>query len=250
MEKEIEIEGRERVRFWGLFCMLVSFVLGTVIAGGSLIALGGRVDTAEMVTAKFALPTALVTCLDPLAILLEIAAIVLLVRSSGPSGSAQRRLAIAAAVCFGLWALLNLGGFLPLSFLGMRQGSLALVRAAQWVKASAALLQYAVPLLLVLRLGGRPLRALLWLALALTVVGNFTMVTWPISSIQLEPVDAGGWMVYTPRFEVDYRAGLYPYLLGMSWAGGVLYMLAYGLLAWGHWRRLRVRGTSQNPAFV
>jgi hypothetical protein len=146
-------------------------------------------------------------------------------------GNPHHRLAWTAAIFFAVWGVLNLGVFLPLSFVGMWRGSLGLVKAAQRVKAGAALLQYAVPFLLVYGLSRRAPRVLLWVALVLTVAGNFAVVTLPIGGIELEAIEAAGQELHVPQLSVDYTRGLYPILLGMGYLGGALYMIAYGLLA-------------------
>jgi hypothetical protein len=130
-----------------------------------------------------------------------------------------------------MWGLLNLGVFLPLSFVGMQRGSLVLVKIGQVVKAGAALLQYAVPFLLVYGLSRRVPRVLLWLALILTVIGNFGVVALPIGGIELEAIEAAGQELHVPQFSVYYTSGLYAALLGMGYTGGVLYIIAYGYLA-------------------
>jgi hypothetical protein len=216
---------------WAVLAMCISFLLGTIIAVGSLVSMGGRLDTERLTAAPLSVPTVLVSCLDPLAIVLEIAAIVLIVIDSKQVGNPHRRLARTAAILFVLWGVLNLGVFLPLSFAGMQRGSLALVKTGQMVKAGAALLQYAIPFLLVYGLSGEGLRGLLWLALLLTVVGNFAVVVLPMGSIELVAIQAAGRELYVPQFSVDYTRGLYSVLLGMGYAGGVLYMITYGYLA-------------------
>jgi hypothetical protein len=212
---------------WATLAMSISLLLGTIIAVGSLVSMGGTMDTARLAEAPLSLPTLLVSCLDPVAILLEIAAIVLIVLDSRQASSTHRRLAWAAAICFAAWGVLNLGVFLPLSFVGMRRGALALLQTAQMVKAVAALLQYAVPFLLIYGLSPTTPRALLWLALTLTIAGNFAVVVLPISTIQLEAIESAGLEFYVPQFSVDYTSGLYPILLGMGYIGGALYMIAY-----------------------
>lgn len=216
---------------WAMLAMSISFLLGTIIAVGSLVSMGGRLDTARLTAAPLSVPTVLVSCLDPLAILLEIVAIVLIVIDSKQVGNPHHRLTWTAAIFFAIWGVLNLGVFLPLSFVGMRRGSLVLVKIGQMVKAGAALLQYAIPFLLVYGLSRKAPRVLLWLALILTVVGNFGVVVLPITGIELEAIEAAGQELYTPQFSVDYTSGLYPILLGMGYIGGALYMTAYGFLA-------------------
>jgi hypothetical protein len=216
---------------WAMVAMSISFLLGTIIAVGSLVSMAGRLDTARLTAAPLSVPTLLVSCLDPLAILLEIAAIVLIVTDSKQVGNPHRRLAWIAAIFLVIWGVLNLGVFLPLSFVGMRRGSLVLFKAGQMVKVGAALLQYTIPFLLVYGLSRKVSRALLWLALILTVIGNFGVVALPIGNIELEAIEAAGQELYAPQFSVDYTSGLYPVLLGMGYTGGALYMIAYGLLA-------------------
>ncbi len=233
---------------WGLAAMLVSFLLGTAIALGSFTAMRGRLDTAKLAAQPFNVPTLLVTCLDPFAILLEVVAIILIVVDSHQVGGLHRRLAWTAAIFFVIWAIANLGAFLPLSFLGMRRGSLSMVKAAQMVKAGAAILQYSIPFLLAFGLTRKAPRVLLWLALALTVVGNLGVVTLPIGRIQLQPVEASGQTMYVPHFDVDYTAGLYPILLALGYIGGVLYMLVYAVLTWQTWKQVRARSTQEKQA--
>lgn len=223
----------------GLTAMLISFLLGMVIAGGSMIATGGRLDTTEMAAQPLNIPTILVTCLDPLAILLEIVAIILIALGSRQVSSTHYRLVLAAIVCFVLWMTLNVGLFLPISFLGVQRRSLTMVKAGQVVKSGAALLQYVIPFLLAFGLSRKTPRVLLWLALIMTIVGNFGVVALPIAGIQLKPVESYGQTTYIPQFDVDYTAGPYPMLLAIGYIGGVLYMLVYALLAWQRWKQVR-----------
>jgi hypothetical protein len=73
--------------------MSISFLLGTIIAVGSLVSLGGKLDTERLTATPLSVPTILVSCLDPLAILLEIVAIVLIVIDGKQVGNPHRRLA-------------------------------------------------------------------------------------------------------------------------------------------------------------
>jgi hypothetical protein len=144
-----------------------------------------------------------------------------------------------AAPFLGLWAVANLGGFLPLSFVGMQRGSLTLVKAGQWVKMLAALLQYSIPFLLVVGLTWGWTRTLLWLALTLTVAGNLGTVAQAVSDTELELVETAGQALHVPRFQTDYRTGLRPFLLALGYIGGALYMVVYAFLAWQTWRMNR-----------
>jgi len=94
---------------WGLLAMVGSLTLGTVVAAGSLIAMRGRMDTAQLAAQPLSLTTILVACLDPPAIVLEIAAIVLIVLDSGQVGGAHRRLSRAAAVLYVLSTIIPAG---------------------------------------------------------------------------------------------------------------------------------------------
>ena len=233
---------------WGTLAMSLSFLLGTIIAVGSLVSMGGRLDTERLTATPLSLPTVLVSCLDPLAIMLEIAAIVLVVMDSKRVGGLHHRLAWTAAIFFVVWSVLNLGVFLPLSLVGMQRGSLALVKMGQLVKAGAALLQYAIPFLLVYGVSRQPPRALLWLGLLLTVVGSFAVVVLPIGGMELAAVEAAGQTLHVPRFAVDYTSGLYAVLLGLGYAGGVMYMIAYVLLAVHFFREDQSGGSTDRSA--
>jgi len=231
---------------WGLSAMVGSFVLGTIIALGSLIAMEGMLDTATLAAQPLSLPTLLVACLDPLAILLEIAALVLLAMGSRQVGDLHRRLVWTAVAFLATWAVANVGGFIPLSFAGMRRGSLTLVKTGQMVKAGAALLQYAVPFLMAFGLTRGWSRTVLWLALGLSVVGNFGVIVLPISGVELERVGIPGQTIYAPRFAVDYTTGAYPALLALGYAGGALYLAVYVYLAWQTWSATD-RGAATDP---
>ena len=226
----------------GLSAMFVSLLLGTVIALSSLVAMDAKLDPAAI--AAFSVPVLLVACLDPLAILLEIVAIVLVIVDSRQAGGLHHRLAWTAAIVFVIWGVANIGGFIPLSFLGARRGSLVLSKAGQWVKVGAALLQYSVPFLITFGLARKRSRVLLCLALALTAIGNFWFVALPIRGMELEAIGIPGQTVYAPRFEVDYTTGVYPFLLGMGYAGSILYLAVYAFLVWRTWRANR--GTACN----
>ena len=92
---------------WAMLAMSILFLLGTIIAVGSLVSMGGRLDTARLIAAPLSVPTVLVSCLDPLAILLEIVAIVLIVMDSKQVGNPHHRLAWTAAIFFAIWGVLN-----------------------------------------------------------------------------------------------------------------------------------------------
>jgi hypothetical protein len=236
------VEGKVKRTVFGLAAMSVSLLLGIIVALGSLAAMGARLGSTALTTVS--VPTLLIMCLDPPAILLEIAAIVLIVVGSRRVGGLHRRLTWTAAILFVVWGVANVGGFVPLSFVGLRRGSLALVKAGQWVKVGAAVLQYLMPFLLVFGLTRKWSRVLLCLALALMAAGNFLLVALPIRGIELESVGLPGQTMYVPRIEVDYRTGVYPLLLGMGHAGGLLYLAVYAFLAWDTWRANR--GTALN----
>ena len=134
---------------------------------------------------------------------------------------------MASAAFFLAWAFLNFAVFLPFSFLGMSAGSLELVRLGLAVKAAAAL-QYAVPFLLVCGLIRRSsVRAALWLALVMTVIGGLGIVAMPIASVKLRSAVVSGTKLYVPKYEVDYTSWPYPVFLALSHVGGILYILVY-----------------------
>ncbi|MFL7808034.1 MAG: hypothetical protein AB8I80_05365 [Anaerolineae bacterium] len=217
---------------WGLLAMCLSLLLGTAIALGSLISVKGQLNTADLVANPLSVPTLLVSCLDPLAILLEIAAIVLVVSQARRYGTLHHRLAWTAAILYLLWAAANLLGFLPLSLRSAQTGSLHMALTGQWIKAGAALLAYTVPALLVLGLGNRTTRAVTAAGWLISAIGNFGTVATTIPAIALEPVVSGDRVIYAVQFSVDYAGGFYPLLLTMGYIGGTLYLAVYLYLAW------------------
>jgi hypothetical protein len=228
----------------GLMAMTVSLVLGTVISLGSLIASGGQLDTEAMTGQLLSPQTVLVTCLDPLAIGLEVAAIVLIVRGRHHFGASHPRLAVWAAILYVAWAAANLLGFLPLSIVGMMQGSRPLLLAGQWVKAASAGLAFTVPVLLVFGLSPKPQRLLLGLALLLSIVGGLGNLALTIGQLEIQPITTGGHTLYAPKWDVDYTAGVYPALVAASHVGGFLYLAAYVWLGW-RIRSRRARATAE-----
>jgi hypothetical protein len=221
--------------------MLVSFALGIIVAVGSFVSMRGHLDSAAMQDAPLGLTTVLVSLLTPWAIILEIVAIVLVMLDSRLVGGLHRRLSFTAFWFLIAWGVANLGGFLPLSFVALQRGSVELLRLGQMVKALAAVLQYSIPFLLVFGMAAPGVRKLLWPALLLTVIGNFATVAMGGLSMELQPLDGAGAVSYAPRITVDYTRGLYPLTLAMGYAGGLLYILAYGLL-------LFRRGPERDPA--
>jgi len=235
---------------WGLLAMSISLLCGAIISVGSLIATRGQLNTEALTHSAYgmSLPTILVSCLDPLAIMLEITAIVLIVRGSRQLGQQHRRLAWTAAILYVVWAAANLLGFLPLSLLSSVNGSLTLALAGQWIKAFAALLAYLVPMLLVFGFSPKVLRLGLVLGLCFSVIGNFGVVALAITHYQLEPIMAAGRTLYVAKLSVDYTKGLYPILLLIGHAGGLFYLLVYTHLAWQTRQEMRVRPDMQSVA--
>ncbi|MGC9399223.1 MAG: hypothetical protein ACP5HM_08800 [Anaerolineae bacterium] len=101
-------------------------------------------------------------------------------------------------------------------------------------------MQYSVPFLLAFGLTPGKVRLVLWLALGLSVIGNFGVITLPISGIELEQVEVAGQTMYAFQLAVDYKTGAYPILLGLGYVGGALYLIAYAYLAWRTWKEVRV----------
>ncbi len=225
-------------RTWqGLVAMVVSLLLSSIVAFGALLATGGPLSAGSVLASPLSAPTLLVALFVPWAILLEILAIVFVLRDSRKVGETHRRLAIGALALFVLWAAANLGGFLPVTFGALRSGSLVMARAGQMIKACAALLQYAVPLLLVVGLASRATRWMLWTAMIASSIGSFGAVALAINGMTLAPPVPGGVNMWLPRFEVDYTQGWFPALLGLGYAGAFLYVAAYTLIA-ARWRRM------------
>jgi hypothetical protein len=220
----------------GLLAMTISLVLGTVISLGSMAAMRGHLETEALTSQPLAAPTVLVTCLSPASIGLEVAAIALIFRHRRGFGAEHERMSRLAVILYLVWAAANLLVFLPLSILGMMNGSRALVLAGQWVKATSALLAFAVPLLLVFGLSHRSQRAVLVLGLLLSAVGSFGSIASSIGTMELEEIDAGGIALHTPRWDVDYTSGLYPILLTAGHVGGFVYLGVYASLARRMWR--------------
>lgn len=214
----------------GIYLMLASFLLGMIVSVGSFLSMRGVLNTDAMSGPGIQLPTALVSLLTPWAIILEVVAIVLFLTNSRTVGGLHRRLVLVAVWFLVVWAVMNLGGFLPLTFAALRQGSLSMLRTGQAVKAVAAILQYSIPFLLIFGIAVPRIKKLLWAGLILTVVGNFSTVLMGGMSMELRAVESAGMASHVPRLVVDYTKGLYPVLLGLGYAGGVAYILAYAVM--------------------
>jgi hypothetical protein len=214
----------------GVCLMLISMVLGMAVALASLVSMRGQLDTDTMSGPTLSLPTILISLFSPVGILLEIVALVLILLNSREIGGLHRRLTLAALWFLIAWGAANMGGFLPLTFVAIQRGSVGMLRAGQMVKAIAAVFQYAVPFLLVFGLALPSVRRLLWPALILTIIGNFTTVALGGASMELVASEASGLVTHVPRLAVDYTRGIYPFALGVGYIGGFLYILAYGIL--------------------
>jgi hypothetical protein len=216
----------------GLSAMTLSLLFGWTIALGSLLATRGQLDTKLLTRQPFNLPTLLVTCLDPMAILLEIAAIILILRESQQVSTLHHRFARMAMIVYIAWAIANLLGFLPLSFMGAINGSRSMALTGQWIKASAALLAFLVPALLVFGISSRALRSMLGLGWLLSAVGSFGSIVISLKNFELEAMSAAGQTMYVTKLNVDYTQGMYPALLLIGYTGGFLYLLVYAYLTW------------------
>jgi len=215
----------------GLSAMLLSMILSEVISLSSLVPTGGRL-TSENIASPFSIATILVSLLEPVALILEIIAIVLIASDSKRStgASIHRRLTFTAGALLIAWAALNFVVYLPLSLLGMKTGSLQLVRLALAVKVAAALFQYSIPFLLVYGIARNgKTRLALWAALIATIVGGLGVVATPIANVRLELVAVSDNRFYVPRYEIDYTSWPYPAFLALSQSGGILYILVYAI---------------------
>ena len=212
--------GRARA---GLAALLASMALTEAASLASLASSGLKLRDSIPLSAAAA-----IALLEPAALALEVAAIALV--ALGSAGR-RRRLALAAGALFAAWAALNAAVFLPLSLAGARAGSLELVRLALSVKAGAALLQCAVPLLLMRGFAGGREAAALWAALAMTAAGSLGLTALPIGTVELVPVETPSGTLYAPRYHVDYASWPYPALLALSHLGGALYMIVCARIA-------------------
>ncbi len=211
----------------GVYLMLTSFVMGMIVAVGWLLSMGGILDTDAMGASPLGVPTILVSLLTPWAIIFEVVAVVLVLLDSRLVGGLHRRLALTALWFLIAWGVMNVGGFLPLTFMAVQRGSLGMLRAGQIVKAVAAIFQYAIPFLLVFGIALPRTRKLLWIALVLTLVGNFATVIMGGTAMELQALETPGAVSYVPRLVVDYTKGIYPVLLALGYAGGLAYIVAY-----------------------
>ena len=210
-----------------LKAMLASMILGEAISLGSLASTRGKLTTQNTLTPLSA-PTMLVAILEPAALALEVIAIALAVYSAKQLKGRQSWLPAAAAALFAVWVALNFAAFLPLSLTAMKQGSVELARLALTIKAAAAIMQYAVPLLLAYPAArDSKARTALLLALALTIVGGLGTTATPIPIVKLKPISTQSGVIYAPTYEVDYAQWPYPVYLALSHLGGILYILAY-----------------------
>ena len=205
-----------------IICMFLSLVIGI----GSLISMGGELRTETM--SPFSIPTILVSTLDPLAIALEFAAVIMIFVEAGKMGGVHRKLA-SLSLCFLIaWLVLNFGVFIPMSFAGLASGSLSLVRMALAVKSSAAIPQYIIPLTLIYGLASVREKKLLLPAAALTTAGNLLLTLLPVWSLKLTLTRLAGMMlIYRPVIEVNYLSQPYLTLLIIGYLGGILYLVAY-----------------------
>jgi len=211
----------------GLWLVLALLIVGTALSLSSLVSMGWKLRAET-----FSRSVPLNALASPFLAALEVAAIALIVSDSKRVGGTHRQLALASIAFFLAWAALNFAVYLPLSFLGMSTGSLELVRLGLTVKAAAAVLQYAVPFLLEYGLTHHNgVRAVLWLALAATVVGGLGITATPIADVELRAIVVTGTKFYVPKYEVDYASGPYPVFLVLSHVGGVLYILVYAVVA-------------------
>lgn len=204
----------------GLWIMLLSMILSEALSLGSLVLTRWKLSPGH------ASGTTMLSFLSFLAVVLEIAAIALMV-----AVRRVRRLAVAAAMFFIAWAILNLAVYTPLVFIGVSRGSIELVKLGLGVKAAAAILQYSIPLLLAYGLArSSGIKRVLWLALVLAIVGGLGILVLPILSVRLEQVVASSGKLYVPKYEVEYASWPYPILLLFSHLGGILYMVAYAII--------------------
>jgi hypothetical protein len=217
---------------FGLSAMTLSQLFGWIIALGSLLATRGQLNTNGITSQPFNLPTILVSCLDPMAILLEIVAVVLILRDSRQFGTLHHRLAWTAAIIYIIWAIANVLGFLPLTFISAMNGSRSMALTGQWIKALSALLAFLVPVLLVFGISSRALRAILGFGWLFSAIGSFGSIAISLSNFQLEAMNVAGQTMYVTKLNVDYTQGIYPALLLIGYIGGLLYLLVYAYLAW------------------
>jgi hypothetical protein len=232
----------------GLSAMSFSLICGTIISLGSLVAMRGQLDSEVLTQRPFSLPSLLVSCLDPLAVLMEIVALVLIVRDSRRFGAFHRHLTWAAVGLYTAWAAANVLGFLPLSLISAWSGSRSSALAGQWIKAIAALLAYLVPALLVFGLSPRPLRIALGLGLFLSVIGSFGVIALSIAHLELEPIAAAGQTLHVAKFNIDYTRGLFPVLMIAGQLGGALYLAVYACLVWMTRHEMRSSPALHNSA--
>jgi hypothetical protein len=237
-----------RRTLFGLSAMSLSLICGTIISLGSLAATRGQLNSDLLAQRPFSLPNLLVTCLDPLAVLMEIAALVLIVGESRRFGAFHRRMSWAAVGLYSTWAAANLLGFLPLSLISARSGSLSMALAGQWIKAIAALLAYMVPATLVYGLSPRPLRIAIGLGLFLSIIGSFGVIALSVPYLQLAPIAAVGQTLHVARFAIDYTRGPFPVLIIAGQLGGVLYLAVYACLLWMRRREMRSSPALQRSA--
>jgi hypothetical protein len=126
-----------------------------------------------------------------------------------------------------VWAVENIFGFLPLSLISTMSGSLQMALAGQGIKATRLILAFAVIPMLTYGLCSRVQRGLIWMGFWMCVAGGFRSIALAIGQLTLTSRSTGGQMMYIASFNVDYTGFRFSLLLGLSFLGGLLYLIVY-----------------------
>jgi hypothetical protein len=172
----------------------------------------------------------LTVCIEPLAVLLQVAAILVLARVHRTLGGTRLRLIVLAGYLYGAWAAVNLAGFLPLTFISGFTGWHWAVIAGQWVRGTATLLAFAVPAALgwsfVPPLGRWAFAG----GFVLRAIGGMGSLALSLTRLRLDPMVIGRRIFYTPNLQMSPVSGFGIILGVVGLVGVAIYFFMYSAL--------------------
>lgn len=223
---------------WGITLIGVSLLFGVIAIISSIITMmNGQMNLDSLSSTGLSASTLLLSCLTPLAGILELIGIILLFQDSKKVSNLHRRLTLAGLVILALTFILSVVIPIPLGYIGTTTGNIDMMRVTYFIQMGSIILSSAFYVVVAWGITQIVHKSALIFSGVLASIGSIGAQIMASSTLKMQQMTMNGISVYTFLPDLNYTSGLYPLLNIVSLTGSVIAMVVYIVLAIQTWKQ-------------